>query len=102
MGRQLWIGVGILLVLLGIGLLLTVFVENACSPIAALLEQAGNLTEEGDWEAAAMLVHSAQRQWKHLCLIPLKNRWCIMDLLLHRVAAPPDRAAVIKAFCPAV
>ena len=65
MGRQLWIGVGILLVLLGIGLLLTVFVENACSPIAALLEQAGNLTEEGDWEAAAMLVHSAQRQWKH-------------------------------------
>ena len=64
MGRQLWIGVGILLVLLGIGLLLTVFVENACSPIAALLEQAGNLTEEGDWEAAAMLVHSAQRQWK--------------------------------------
>ena len=46
MGRQLWIGVGILLVLLGIGLLLTVFVENACSPIASLLEQAGNLTEE--------------------------------------------------------
>ena len=64
MGRQLWVGIGILLVLLVIGLLLTVFVEDACSPIARLLEQAGNLIEQGDWETASMLVHSAKKQWE--------------------------------------
>ena len=64
MFRHLWIGVGLLLVLLIAGLLLTTFVDHTCIPISQLLEQAGNVSEQGDWETASMLVHSAQIQWE--------------------------------------
>lgn len=64
MRRQLYIGIGILILFLVVGLFSGIAIENTCSPISQLLKQAGNVSAQGDTEAAAMLVHSAFLQWQ--------------------------------------
>lgn len=64
MRGQLNIGIFILVFFLAVGLFSAVAIEKACSPISGLLEQAGNVSAQGDSQSAAMLVHSARLQWQ--------------------------------------
>lgn len=58
-----WIGLALLLILLGAGLLVTWFMGETHEEIADKLEDAGVLALTGDWEGADRLVRRARMEW---------------------------------------
>ena len=62
--KRLWIGVGILLVLLALGIGTTVFAVRTHEDISQTLEQASNAALRGRWAEAGELSLSAKNKWE--------------------------------------
>lgn len=62
--KRSWIGLGLLLVLLILGLLITWAMGRIHEPIAAALEQAAEYTLQGDWYNAGLQFDSAKESWE--------------------------------------
>ena len=68
--RRIWIGVGILLGLLILGILVMQITDRGLGAVSETLKQA---TEARDWSEAVSLAQRAQKQWK--------QRWHLMASL---------------------
>lgn len=62
--KRSWIGLGMLLVLLGCALLVTWSMDRIHEPIAEDLKHAANYALAGEWEEAEALASRAGRAWK--------------------------------------
>ncbi len=62
--RRLWLGLGILAVLLALCIGVTVSMEGIHNPIAEDLLQAAEAAQAGDWNTANALAASARTRWK--------------------------------------
>lgn len=65
MGR-FWLGIGLLLGLLGLSLGIAFFAQSMHTPVSAGLEQAAQTALEGDTGEALILVRQARQLWDHL------------------------------------
>lgn len=63
MGR-LWIGIGLLIVLLALTIGISVGMDAIHQPIAEKLEKAGEAALEGTWDKADRLWREAQEEWE--------------------------------------
>ena len=61
--RRLWIGVLILVLLLGTGIGVTVFADHVHTQISDALSQAADAALAGDWDSANRLSFGAKKQW---------------------------------------
>lgn len=62
--KRIWIGVGLLAVLLAGGLWIAGAMENAHEPGASDLRRASELALDGDWLKAEALVERARESWE--------------------------------------
>ena len=62
--KRLWLGIGILAVLLALGCLTAFGVSRLCTPAAEALEQASDAVQTGQWEDALDLAARARRRWE--------------------------------------
>lgn len=63
MEKHFYFGVGILLVFLVLGILVAVFMDNACDPISLQLEEAAEKALSGDLEQGISLAAQAKNRW---------------------------------------
>ena len=63
--KRSWIGLGLLIVLLGVSLLVAWVMEEVHRPIARDLITAGEYALAGEWEQAERLSRQAKEQWEH-------------------------------------
>ena len=63
--KRLWVGVGLLLFLLGIGVFTAVSMRRVHAPVSELLAQASQAAMEEDWESAASLSGEAESKWQN-------------------------------------
>lgn len=61
--KRMYIGIGLLAVLLGAGILLTALFTALHDPISDTLEQAQAAAQAGDWAAAQALTDQARSAW---------------------------------------
>ena len=61
--KRLWIGVLILLLLLGTGIGITVFADHVHAAISDALSQASDAALAGDWDTAILLSGTAKSKW---------------------------------------
>lgn len=61
--KRMWIGVGLLAVLLAAGLLVGAAMESRLCPGAEELRQAGALAQAGEWKKAEALTASVRADW---------------------------------------
>ena len=59
--KRIWIGVGILLILLAVGILAMMLTDRQLEGAAVALQQAA---ETRDWDTATALAQEARRDWK--------------------------------------
>lgn len=62
--RRLWVGVGLLLSLLGTGVAAAAAMRYAHKPVSELLSQASQEALAGNWEQAEKLSDHAKEQWQ--------------------------------------
>lgn len=62
--NRFWIGVGLLLALLGVSLWSMFAMNHAHGEISDILTQSAEAAQNGDWEQADRLVQSARGQWE--------------------------------------
>lgn len=62
--KRLWIGVAILVVLLGVGIGTTVFAVRTQTDISQKLKQASDAALQGDWADAKTLSMDAKTKWE--------------------------------------
>lgn len=62
--KRCWIGVGLLLCLLGIGIFSTWQMGRSHDPMAGDIRQAASLAEAGQWELAENYVNQAKQNWE--------------------------------------
>lgn len=67
--KRSWIGLGLLLVLLCLGILGSWAMEEIHEPIAEKLEEAAEQALENQWRRAAFLTASARRDWENWRLL---------------------------------
>ena len=63
--KRLWIGVGLLVTLLILGILVTCYTDSVQNRIADTVKQAAAQAEIGQWEKAAGTLHQAKALWHH-------------------------------------
>lgn len=61
--RRLWLGIGILIVLLGVGIWAQIWMDSLQTPCAATLEQAAQEALEENWPHALALAEQAGSRW---------------------------------------
>ena len=61
--NRFWLGVGLLLALLGLGLYSAHVMEETNLPIAQTLEQAAQYAQDGQLDRGAALLEQARQQW---------------------------------------
>lgn len=61
--KRLWIGIGILIILLGLGIGTTVFAVRTHSGISQALKQASESALRGKWEEARQFSLNAKAKW---------------------------------------
>lgn len=61
--KRCWIGVGLLVLLLGVGIFSTWQMQRSHDPMAESLEQACAMAEAGRWDAAQNYVNQAKKKW---------------------------------------
>lgn len=61
--KRLWIGLGVLVLLAGLGLGTTAVVQQAHEPIHRQLAQASQAALAGNWEQATALFEDARQHW---------------------------------------
>lgn len=62
--QRLWIGIALLIILLGLGLWTAIAMDKIHQPIAALLNQAAEAALQEDWQDAAALALDAKGEWE--------------------------------------
>ena len=62
--KRLWIGIALLLFLLGAGILTTRRMDRLAQPICNLLQQASQAALQHNWEQAKPLAEEAQSLWQ--------------------------------------
>ena len=62
--KRLWLGVGILLLFLALGILLTFSFSRIHAPLAQTLEDASRLALSGNWETACAEAKEARSRWE--------------------------------------
>ena len=62
--KRLWIGVGVLLVLLVLGIVVSGVMDAIHAPMAEQLQQAAQAAMAEDWPAALKAAARAQKNWK--------------------------------------
>lgn len=62
--KRLWIGIGLLLVLMGAGIFAAGAMQSVHAPVAEMLEQASRAALSEDWGSAERLSNDAERQWQ--------------------------------------
>ena len=62
--KRLWLGIGILTILLSLGLASTIGMAQVCTPISQTLSSAADLVQEGQWAQAAALSKQAKSRWE--------------------------------------
>ena len=62
--KRLWIGIGVLLVLLAAGIVLTSVFSAVHTPLAQTLSRAAFSAQAGDHDTSQALVAEAQQQWE--------------------------------------
>ena len=62
--KRLWVGVGMLLVLMGIGVVTAASMRCVHEPVSKLLSQASQAALAEDWEQAEKLSDHAKEQWQ--------------------------------------
>lgn len=62
--KRIWIGVGILIVLLAVGILMMQLTDRQLEQTADALQQAAGT---GDWELAVSLAREARQDWNRRC-----------------------------------
>lgn len=73
--KRSWMGAGLLVVLLAVGLLATYFMGRIHTPIAQDLTTAGEYALVGDWKQAETLFQKAENRWEAAALL----RSCFAD-----------------------
>ena len=61
--KRCWLGVGILLVLLGLSLWVTAKMADIHEPLSVTVEEAGEAAQTGDWARAETLATDARSLW---------------------------------------
>lgn len=61
--KRFWIGLGILLFLLGLGTASAWGIQSIHDPIAKQLQQAGQAAADGAWDQAQTLLEDSQHRW---------------------------------------
>lgn len=61
--KRLWLGVGLLLVLLAAGITVTLVMDNLHTPISQKMAQAADAARADDFEKANMLIEQAKNDW---------------------------------------
>lgn len=64
MGRRFWIGIGLLVILLGIGLWIGMAMKSQYTPMQETLRQAAQEAIRGNPEQGAALATDAQKLWR--------------------------------------
>ena len=64
--KRMWIGVGLLLVMLGLGVFLTMCFERLHTPLANMAYGAAEASIAEDWEKAEALAKDAKAQWERI------------------------------------
>ncbi len=62
--RRLWLGLGILGILLALSVTVFVAMDRIHAPIAHTLSQAAQAAEQEDWETASALASEARARWE--------------------------------------
>ena len=62
--KQLWIGLGVLVLLVCLSLGITVLVQRAHEPISRQLAQASQAVLTGNWEQATALFEDSMQRWE--------------------------------------
>ncbi len=62
--KRCWIGVGLLITLLGIGIFSTCRMQKAHEPMSAALKQACALAENDQWEDALQCAAQVKQEWE--------------------------------------
>lgn len=65
MQYRMWLGIGLLLLFLVLGLYTSAATERVCSPIAKVLQEACDYAAVGQLDTAAALTMQANKQWKN-------------------------------------
>ncbi len=89
--RRLYVGIGLLAVLLAIGIFLTSAFVGLHEPVKTVLEQAQEAAMEDDWPRAAAITRQAHQEWKRFRKFaaavadhePMEE----MDAMFHRLEA---------------
>lgn len=103
--KRLWIGIGVLAVMLAAGIWLTLLFARIHAPMSRDMEQASDAALSGDWEKATALAENARADWEqYRSLIaasadhePLEQMEYLLDQL--RVYARVQNAAHFSALC---
>lgn len=61
--KRFWIGVGLMLFFLVLGILLTLSFQRIHAPLAQTLERASQQAIAGDWDMAKSLAQDARQRW---------------------------------------
>ena len=64
MEKRFYMGLGLLILFLILGLISSFLLTNAATPLAQQLEQASQEALSGNWEKSVLLAEQAQEQWK--------------------------------------
>lgn len=62
--KRMYIGLGLLAVMLAVGIWVTVMFDRIHAPLSATLDQAQAAALAGDWEQAGILTGQAHAQWR--------------------------------------
>lgn len=62
--KRLWLGVGLLLALLALGIAATVTMGRICAPVGQTLTRAGEAARVGELEQAEKLCRQAKARWE--------------------------------------
>ena len=62
--KRMWIGIGVLLAILLVGILVTAVFARLHYPMAQSMARAGEMALAGDWDAALRLSADTQKAWE--------------------------------------
>lgn len=63
--KRFWLGIGILVILLGLGIWSQIEMDNLQAPCSAALEQAAQEALQDNWPDALILAQQASSHWEH-------------------------------------
>ena len=93
--KRVWIGGGLLAILLTVGILAGWAMDRGLSPGAERLEQAGEAAAAGHWETAAALLDEVEDDWED-------RRWLATALYDHEIVDDTEAAlAQLEVYCDA-